>query len=111
MGKFFLENYCIDHYFIGGLPIEAASELGYLSIKVSLLVLLFSIYFCSIGIYYNIFVSTLCNTPSTLQLVSEHFPLQKLWETFFKVETCIIGVFKDQRYIVWEVNLWLEKTT
>jgi hypothetical protein len=48
MGKFCLENYfVIELCSTGGFPLEEASELGFLSIKVSFMVLLFSIFHCS----------------------------------------------------------------
>jgi hypothetical protein len=47
MRKFFLENYFVtDLYYVGGFLLKEASELGFLSIKVSFLVLLFSIFCC-----------------------------------------------------------------
>jgi hypothetical protein len=44
MGKFCLENYfVIDLYSVDVHPLEEASELGFISIKVSFIVLFFSI--------------------------------------------------------------------
>jgi hypothetical protein len=78
MGKFCLENYfVIELCSARGFPLEEASELGFLSIKVSFLVLLFSIFFLSTVFIIIILVSSLHNTSGTLQVVSEHFPLHK----------------------------------
>jgi hypothetical protein len=42
-----------------------------------------------------------------LQVVSEHFPRQKVWvKFFFRVET-YSGVFKPQRSVVTHINPWL----
>jgi hypothetical protein len=53
-----------------GFPLEEASEVGFLSIKISLLVLLFSIFCCFIGICCNIYVSSYYNTSGTLHCIS-----------------------------------------
>jgi hypothetical protein len=80
--SFVLRIIVIELYFVEGFPLEEASELGFLSIKVSLLVLLFSIFCCSTVICCNIYVSTYYSTSRTLQVASDLFPLQKLWEFF-----------------------------
>jgi hypothetical protein len=39
-------------------------------------------------------------------VVSEHFPWQKLWEFFFRVDT-YFDIFKPQRFVVTRINPWL----
>jgi hypothetical protein len=50
----------------GGFPLEKESKFGFISIMVSLLVLLLSIFCCSIGICRKIYVYALYNTFGTL---------------------------------------------
>jgi hypothetical protein len=95
----------IEHCSAGGCSLKEASEHCFLSIKVLLLVFLFSIFCYSIGILLNIYVYACYITSSALQVVSKHFPLWKLWEFIFRVEMCIVSVFKAQISIARWVKL------
>ena len=111
MDIFVLEIIVIELCFVGGFSIKEESELGFISIKVSFLVLWFSIFCCSTDIFCNILVSTYYNTYGTLQVVSELFPLHKLWDFFSRVEACIFFVLKAQWFVTQWVKLRLWKTT
>jgi hypothetical protein len=106
---------CVDKFYNRALLslrfiLEEASELGFLSIKISLLVFVFSIFYCSTGICCNIYVYVYYNTSSTLQVVSLNFPLQKIWECFFRVEICTTDLLKEQIYVVQWVKQRLGNT-
>jgi len=55
MRKSCLENYCNRDLLCWRFPLEEASELGFLSIKVSLLVFLLSLFYCFFGNCRNIY--------------------------------------------------------
>ena len=59
----------------GGCPLKEASELTFLSIHVSFLVLLFSTFCYFTDICCNIYAFSYYNTYGTLQVVSKLFPL------------------------------------
>jgi hypothetical protein len=75
---FFLRIIVIEILSARGSPLEQESELGFISIKVSLLVLLISIFCCYVGICCNISVFSYYNTYGTLQFtISKGFPNDK----------------------------------
>ena len=105
---------------IGGCPLEEACEHCYL-IQV---LFLFRCYFCCYFVYHFCVLWRLCwifycysvissisflfcifYISGILQVVSEHFPWQKLWVFFFRVET-YSDIFKLQRYVVMRINSW-----
>jgi hypothetical protein len=77
MGKSCLENYCNRVMLCCGCPLEQANELGFLSIKVSLLVLLLFIFCCFFGICCNVVVFAYYNTLGTL-----HFAFMSVCHVF-----------------------------
>jgi len=103
---------------IGGCPLEEACEHCYLN----QVLFLFKCYFCCYFVYHFCVLWRLCwifycysvissisflfcifYISGILQVVSEHFPWQKLWVFFFRVET-YSGVFKPQRSVVTRIN-------
>jgi hypothetical protein len=58
-GKVVLRIFVLDIFFAKGFPLGEASEPRFISLKVSLLVLLFSIFSSSTCISHNIWVSSL----------------------------------------------------
>jgi len=104
---------------IGGCPLEEACEHCYLN----QVLFLFKCYFCCYFVYHFCVLWRLCwifycysvissisflfcifYISGILQVVSEHFPWQKLWVFFFfRVET-YFGVFKPQRSVVTRIN-------
>jgi hypothetical protein len=74
MRSFFLRIIVIEHFFVGGFPLEEASEHCFLSIKV--LFWCCGFIYCVVPLLFSaIFhVFSYYNRSGTLQVVSEHFP-------------------------------------
>ena len=61
------------------------------------------IYYCYSAISRILFMFCIFIISGILQVVSEHFPWQKLWEFFFRVET-YSDVFNPQRSVITRIN-------
>jgi hypothetical protein len=68
---------------------------------------MFWLYCCYSAITSILFLFCIHFISGILQVVSEHFPRQKVWVNFFfRVET-YSDIFKPQRSIVTRINPWL----
>ena len=99
-----------------GLPLEEACEHCFKNQSVISVVVLI-LFLCYCGDYAGYitvilpflafyFCSTYFFIYGILQVVSKHFPWQKLWDFFSRVET-YSDIFKPQRSVVTHINLWL----
>jgi len=113
MGKFCLENYfVIDLYSVDVHPLEEASELGFISIKVSFIVLFFSIlcYFYA-DILHNYYFLLYIIHLVLYKWNQSTFLCINFRKKKFRVEMCTIDVFKAQRSIIQRVKLRLGRTS
>jgi hypothetical protein len=84
MRSFVLRIIVIEHCSARGCPLEEASEHCFLSIKVLFWCCGFIYCVVPCVILCNISVFSYYNRSSTLQVVSEHFPWQKIVGYFFQ---------------------------
>jgi hypothetical protein len=94
----------IECFSIGGLPLEEASENCFLSIKVLLWCCGFI--YCVVPLLFSAVFMFLCyyNRSGTSQVVSEHFPWQKIVGYFFSRVEMYSDVLEIQRYVVQCIN-------
>jgi hypothetical protein len=83
MRSFVLRIIVIEHCSAGGFPLEEASEHCFLSIKV--LFWCCGFIYCVVPLLFSAIFMFSCyyNRSGTLQVVSEHFPWQKIVGYFF----------------------------
>jgi hypothetical protein len=108
-----LEIIVIERCSIGGCPLKEACEHCFLNQSVISIVVLIS-FMCYCGDYARYITVVppflafyLCSAyffiSGILQVVSDHFPWQKLWDFFSRVET-YSDVFKPQRSFITRIN-------